>query len=103
MKITSEGFAVETKITRRHMFEDLDERLIEEVVKRFGGVRAFYSTDQVATVMKGIVKSHFVHWIEKEERSKDFNPSILEKYGGKGDQMTYLLHFKQRMSMERIS
>ena len=53
--------------------------------------------------MEGIVKIPFAAWIEKEERPKDFNPPALEKYEGKGDLMAYLLHFKQRMSIERVS
>lgn len=45
--------------------------------------------------MKGIIKSPFAHWIEKEERPRDFNPLILENYEGKGDPMAHLLHFKK--------
>ena len=79
MKIASEGSPVETKIIGRYTFEDLDERLIEEVARRVNGVRTLYLTNQAAVAMKGIIKSPFAPWIEKEKRPKDFNPPILEK------------------------
>ena len=52
--------------------------------------------------MRGITRSPFANWIEKEEKTKDFNPHMLEKYEGKGDPMAYLLYFKQMMSLEVI-
>ena len=53
--------------------------------------------------MEGIVKTPFTLEIEREERPKDFNPPALDKYEGKGDPMAHLLHYKQRMSMERVT
>ena len=44
-----------------------------------------YPMDQEKTTMRGITKSPFVEWIEKEENPKDFNPPMLEKYEGKRD------------------
>lgn len=72
------------------------------MAKRVGGMRALYPTDQAAAAMKGIIKSPFVLWIEKEERPKDFKLPELERYDGKGDPIAHLLYFKQRMSMERV-
>ena len=76
--------------------------MIEFVAKRIGGIRALYPTDQVADATKGITNSSFAQWIEKEEKPKDFNPPIPEKYEGRGNPIVQLLHFKQRMSLKRI-
>ena len=62
-----------------------------------------YSIDQATTTMRGITKFLFSEWIDKEEKPRDFNPPILVKYEGKRDPMVHMLHFKQRMSLERIS
>ena len=56
-----------------------------------------------ADKMEGITKTPFTPEIEREEKPKDFNPLVLEKYEGSGDPMAQLLHYKQRMSMERVS
>ena len=53
--------------------------------------------------MKGIKTSPFASWIDKEEKPKYFNPPVLEKYEGKGDPMSHMLHFKERMSLEVVS
>ena len=53
--------------------------------------------------MEGIVKTPFTSEIEREERPKDFNPPTLDKYEGTRDPMAHLLHYKQRMSMERVT
>ena len=53
--------------------------------------------------MEEIVKTPFTPEIEREERLKDFNPPALDKYEGKGDLMAHLLHYKKKMSMERVS
>ena len=53
--------------------------------------------------MEGITKTPFTLEIEKEEKPKDFNSPVLDKYEGSGDPMAHLLHYKQRMSMERVS
>ena len=63
----------------------------------------FYPIDQVVATMKGIIKSPFTLWVEKEERLKDFNPLVLDRYEGRRDPMAHLLHFMQRMFMERVS
>ena len=65
VKVTSEEFPMESKMTKKYMTEDLDKRLIEKVSRRVGGVRALYPTDQVAAAIKGIIKSPFAPWIEK--------------------------------------
>ena len=90
------------KIAERLTTRNLDEKLIEEVAKRVGEVWGFYSTDRATAAIEGIVKTPFTPWIEKEERLKDFNPLAMEKYEGKGDPMAHLLHFKPRMSMEKV-
>ena len=53
--------------------------------------------------MEGITKTPFAPEIERKERPKDFNPPALDKYEGNRDSMAHLLHYKQRMSMERVS
>ena len=53
--------------------------------------------------MESIVKTPFTGEIEREERPKDFNLPALDKYEGTGDPMAHLLHYKQRMSMERVT
>ena len=77
--------------------------MIEEVAKRVEGIQFFYPTDQVVAAMKGIIKSPFAPWIEKVERPRDFNSLVMERYEGRGDLMVHMLHFKQRMSMEKVS
>ena len=59
--------------------------------------------NRAADVMEGIVKTPFTPEIVREERSKDFNLPAMKKYEGKGDPMAHLLHFKQRMSMEKVT
>ena len=58
---------------------------------------------RVADAMKGIIKTPFFPEIEKEDRPKDFNKPVLDKYEGVGDLMAHLLYYKQRMSMERVT
>ena len=53
--------------------------------------------------MEGIIETPFTLEIKRDEMPKDFNPSTMEKYEGKGDPMAHLLHFKQRMSMEKVT
>ena len=53
--------------------------------------------------MEGIVKTPFTSEIEREERPKDFNPPTLDKYDGAADPMAHPLHYKQSMSMERVT
>ena len=45
--------------TNKIKAKSLDERLIEEVAKRIGGVRALYPIEQATAAMKGIKKSLF--------------------------------------------
>ena len=90
-------------MTKKFAAEDLEERLIAEVAKRVRGVRGYYPTSRAADAMEGIVKTPFTSEIEREERPKDFNPPTLDKYEGTGDPMAHLLHYKQKMSMERVT
>ena len=62
-----------------------------------------HSMNQATIAIKGITKSLFEEWIEKEEKPKDFNPPIPKKYKGKGDPMVHFLHFNQIILLERIS
>ena len=72
------------------------------MAKQVGEVRGFYPIDRAVTVMEEIFKTPLAPWIEKEERHKDFNPPVMEKYEGKGDPMAHLFHLKHRMSMEKF-
>ena len=69
-------------------------RLIKEVARRIGGIRTQYLVDQAAMDMRRITKSPFASWIVKEEKMKDFNLPMLDKYEGKGDPKFRFLHFK---------
>ena len=80
----------------------LNEKLIKEVVRRIVGVCTTFPTDHAALSIKGITKSPFASWIDREEKLKDFNLPMLEKYKGKGDLMSHLLHFKLRMSLNVV-
>ena len=53
--------------------------------------------------MEGITKTPFTPEIERKEKPKNFNSPVLDKYEGSGDPMAHLLHYKQRMSMERVN
>ena len=102
-RFESEKSRTELKMAEKFVAKDLDEKLIAEVAKWVRGVRGYYLTDKAADAMEGIVKTPFAPEIEREEKPKDFNPPALDKYKGKGDPMAHLLHYKQRMSMERVT
>ena len=102
MKLESEAPKTELKMAGKFTAEDLDEKLIAEVEKQVGGVQGYYPTNKTADAMEGIMKTPFTLEIEKEERPKDFNLPLLDKYEGVGDPMAHLLHYKQRISMERV-
>ena len=74
----------------------LNERLIEEFAKRNGWVRIIIPVDLALLPVRGITRSPFAHWIEKESKSKDYNPPALDKFEGNFDQMTHLIQFRQK-------
>ena len=82
VRLEDEIQRTESKVTRKFVAEDLEERLIAEVAKRVGGVRGYYPTNRAVDAMEGIVKTPFASEIEREERPKDFNPPALDKYEG---------------------
>lgn len=67
------------KSTEKAVTSELDEKLIEEVAKRIGGIQTHYPIEQAAVAMRGITRSPFASWIEKEENPRDFNPPMLER------------------------
>ena len=77
--------------------------MIAKLTERVGGIRGYYPMNKVVVAMEGNTKTPFTPEIEKEEKPKDFNLPVLGKYEGSGDPMAHLFHYKQRMSMERVS
>ena len=82
---------------------ELNEKLIEEVVKRVGRFSTNSLMDKAEEAMKGISRSLFAQWIVKEVKPRNFNPPMLEKFQGKSDPVSHLLQFKQRISLEEIT
>ena len=73
---------------------ELNENLIEEVVRIVGKFPAINLMDKVEEAMRGISRSLFAQWIVKEIKPRNFNPPMLEKFQGKSDLVSYLLQFK---------
>ena len=53
--------------------------------------------------MRGFSRSPFTQWILKKVKPRNFNPPMLEKLQGKSDPISYLLQFKQRISLKEIT
>ena len=82
---------------------ELNEKIIEEVVRRVGKIPTNKPMDKAKKAMRGISKSPFTQWIVKEVKLKNFNPPMLEKFQEKSDPISHLLQFKQRTSQEEIT
>ena len=59
--------------------------------------------DKATKAMREISKSPFASWIIQEMKPKEFNPPVLDKFDGKVDPITHLLHFRQRISLEEVT
>ena len=82
---------------------ELNEKIIEEVVRRVGKIPMNNPMDKAEEVMKGISKPPFTQWIMKEVKPKNFNSPLLEKLKGKSNPISYLLQFKQKTLLEEIT
>ena len=82
---------------------ELNEKMIEEVVRRIGKIPTGSPMDKAEEAMRGISKSPFAQWIVREVKPKSLNPPMLEKFQGKSDPISHLLQFKQKTSLEDIS
>ena len=82
---------------------ELNEKIVEEVVRRVGRISTNSPMDKEEEAMKGILRSPFVQWIMKDVKPRNFNPPILEKFQGKSNTISHLLQFKQRTSLGEIT
>ena len=82
---------------------ELNEKMIEEVVRRVGKILTGNLMDKAKEAMRGISRSPFTQWIMKEVKLKRFNTPMLEKFQEKSDPVSHLLQFKQKTSLEEIS
>ena len=81
----------------------MNEKMIEEVIRRMGRIPAGSPEDKAEEAMRGISKSPFAQWIVEEVKPKTFNAPMLDKFQGKTDPISHLLQFKQKTSLEEIS
>ena len=77
--------------------------IIKEVMKRVGRFPANSLMDKAEEAMKGISRSLFAQWIVKEVKPMNFNPPMLEKFQGKSNQVSCVLQFKERISLEEVT
>ena len=50
--------------------------------------------------IRGMSRLPFVEWIEEEIKPKDFTPPIFDKFNGKTDPISHLMHVCQKISLE---
>ena len=69
----------------------LNEKMIEEVIRKMGRIPAGSLEDKAEEAMRGISKSPFAQWIVEEVKPKTFNAPMLDKFQGKTDPISHLL------------
>ena len=60
----------------------MNEKMIEEVVRRVGRIPMGSPKDKAEEALRGISKSPFAQWIMREVKPRSFNPFMLEKFQG---------------------
>ena len=80
--------------------EPVDERLVNAIVRKIGGVRLQTPTDLANLAIRGMSASPFEGWIDNELKPRDFNPPNFEKYTGRSDPVAHLMQYRQRITLE---
>ena len=81
----------------------MNEKLIEAVAERIGGVRTVIPTNLVLMSVRGTTKLAFAQWIEKESKAKDYDLPTLNKVQGSIDLIAHLFQFQQNMTLDMPS
>ena len=77
--------------------------LLRKSQKKIGGVRTTIPVDLALIAIRGITRLTFAQWLERENKPKDYNPPVLDKFEGNSDPITHLLQFRQKMTLDMPS